>query len=227
LQLKSNHRDLSDPPQNCPTQDEHETGNGAVVRKHIGYRYTAGEHAEALRQFYARHLNSYLNFHRPCGFATVSEFCLFEFHFSEATKKAACASARWRPRSLVREGNGLRQAITVEPQMKGGLRREGEQTKSPLCLYLDWHSRLGGQDALRLDSQEYSTVWNKSTDGGPGGARATVGPLVKRTKSPAMHEGSRMLLRSFSFVLPAGKGSLCSASQTSPMPPSPISSNRW
>jgi hypothetical protein len=31
-----------------------------------------GEHAEAIGKFYARHLNPYLNFHRPCGFATVS-----------------------------------------------------------------------------------------------------------------------------------------------------------
>ena len=46
--------------------------NGAVVRKLIGYGYIAGEHAEAIGKFYGRHLNPYLNFHRPCGFATVS-----------------------------------------------------------------------------------------------------------------------------------------------------------
>jgi hypothetical protein len=46
--------------------------NGAVIRKLIGYGHIAGEHAEAVGKFYARHLNPYLNFHRPCGFATVS-----------------------------------------------------------------------------------------------------------------------------------------------------------
>ena len=46
--------------------------NGAVIRKLIGYGHIAGEHAEAIGTFYARHLNPYLNFHRPCGFATVS-----------------------------------------------------------------------------------------------------------------------------------------------------------
>jgi len=46
--------------------------NGAVIRKHIGYGHIAGEHAEALQKFYTAHLNPYLNFHRPCGFATVS-----------------------------------------------------------------------------------------------------------------------------------------------------------
>ncbi len=46
--------------------------NGAVIRKHIGYGHIAREHAEAVQKFYTAHLNPYLNFHRPCGFATVS-----------------------------------------------------------------------------------------------------------------------------------------------------------
>jgi len=46
--------------------------NGAVIRKLIGYGHIPGEHAEDLQKFYTAHLNPYLNFHRPCGFATVS-----------------------------------------------------------------------------------------------------------------------------------------------------------
>ena len=46
--------------------------NGAIIRKHIGYGHIAGEHAESVQKFYTAHLNPYLNFHRPCGFATVS-----------------------------------------------------------------------------------------------------------------------------------------------------------
>jgi hypothetical protein len=45
--------------------------NGAVVRKQIGYGPIASEHAEALQKFFTAYLNSYLNFHRPCGYATV------------------------------------------------------------------------------------------------------------------------------------------------------------
>ena len=58
----------------CRSQDNAlvEGKNGAVIRKLIGYGYIAGEHAEAIGKFYARHLNPYLNFHRPSGFATVS-----------------------------------------------------------------------------------------------------------------------------------------------------------
>jgi transposase InsO family protein len=58
----------------CRSQDNAlvEGKNGAVIRKLIGYGHIAGQHAEALQKFYREHLNPYLNFHRPCGFATVS-----------------------------------------------------------------------------------------------------------------------------------------------------------
>src|ERR1017187_1680709 len=45
--------------------------NGAVIRKHMGYQHIGGEHAEAIQKYYTAHLNPYLNYHRPCGFATV------------------------------------------------------------------------------------------------------------------------------------------------------------
>ena len=58
----------------CRSQDNAlvEGKNGAVVRKLIGYGHIAGGHAEALQKFYTAQLNPYLNYHRPCGFATVS-----------------------------------------------------------------------------------------------------------------------------------------------------------
>ena len=45
--------------------------NGAVVRKHSGYGAIPAEHAETFQKFYTAHLNPYLNYHRPCGFATI------------------------------------------------------------------------------------------------------------------------------------------------------------
>lgn len=45
--------------------------NGAVVRKHIGYGPIASQYAPEIQKFYTAHLNPYLNFHRPCGFATI------------------------------------------------------------------------------------------------------------------------------------------------------------
>jgi hypothetical protein len=38
----------------------------------MGYGHIASEHAEEVHNFYTARLNPYLNFHRPCGFATVS-----------------------------------------------------------------------------------------------------------------------------------------------------------
>lgn len=47
--------------------------NGAVVRKHMGYGLIGTEWADQIHNFYRQHLNPYLNFHRPCGFAPVKE----------------------------------------------------------------------------------------------------------------------------------------------------------
>ncbi len=46
--------------------------NGAIIRKHIGYGHIPAPHAERIDQFYRKYFNPYLNYHRPCGFATVS-----------------------------------------------------------------------------------------------------------------------------------------------------------
>jgi hypothetical protein len=44
-----------------------EAKNGAVIRKHMGYRHIAAENAAAVEQFYRQYFNPYLNFHRPCA----------------------------------------------------------------------------------------------------------------------------------------------------------------
>lgn len=46
--------------------------NGAIILKHIGWGHIQAGHAGAVQAFYAEHFNPYLNYHRPCGFATVS-----------------------------------------------------------------------------------------------------------------------------------------------------------
>lgn len=46
--------------------------NGSVIRKHMGHWHIEQRHAPAINQFYQEHFNTYLNFHRPCGFATVT-----------------------------------------------------------------------------------------------------------------------------------------------------------
>lgn len=44
--------------------------NGSIIRKHMGYWHIPQRHAEAINQFYKNHFNPYINYHRPCGFAT-------------------------------------------------------------------------------------------------------------------------------------------------------------
>lgn len=46
--------------------------NGSVIRKHMGHWHIEQKHAPTINQFYQEHFNPYLNFHRPCGFATVT-----------------------------------------------------------------------------------------------------------------------------------------------------------
>lgn len=46
--------------------------NGSVIRKHMGYWHIEQKHAPEINRFYVEHFNTYLNFHRPCGFATVT-----------------------------------------------------------------------------------------------------------------------------------------------------------
>lgn len=48
-----------------------ETKNGSIIRKHMGYRHIPKRYAKAINEFYRFCFNEYLNFHRPCGFATV------------------------------------------------------------------------------------------------------------------------------------------------------------
>jgi transposase InsO family protein len=46
--------------------------NGSVIRKHMGHWHIEQRHAPVINRFYQEHFNPYLNFHRPCGFATVT-----------------------------------------------------------------------------------------------------------------------------------------------------------
>lgn len=57
-------------PRHCNDNALAETKNGSVIRKHMGYMHIPQPHAAVINRFYEEHFNGYLNFHRPCGFAT-------------------------------------------------------------------------------------------------------------------------------------------------------------
>lgn len=86
--------------------------NGAIIRKHMGYGHIAGEHAESLQKFYTAHLNPYLNFHRPCGFATVS----FDARGKRKRryKLEDYATPYQKLKSLAQSGSSLKEGIRFE-----------------------------------------------------------------------------------------------------------------
>jgi hypothetical protein len=48
-----------------------ECKNGWVIRKHMGRNFIPQKFAPQINEFYQSYLNPYLNFHRPCGFASL------------------------------------------------------------------------------------------------------------------------------------------------------------
>jgi hypothetical protein len=57
-------------PRHCNDNALVETKNGAVIRKTLGYGHIPQRFAKPINDFYANHLNPYLNLHRPCLHAT-------------------------------------------------------------------------------------------------------------------------------------------------------------
>lgn len=49
-----------------------ETKNGGIIRKHMGYNHIPKDYAGAINIWYQEWFNTYLNYHRPCGFATIT-----------------------------------------------------------------------------------------------------------------------------------------------------------
>ena len=49
-----------------------ESKNGAIIRKHMGYIHIPQKYASAINQFYKAHLNPYLNYHRSCGYPSLT-----------------------------------------------------------------------------------------------------------------------------------------------------------
>lgn len=90
-----------------------ETKNGAVVRKEFGYAHIPQHHAVRFNTYCAEYLNPFLNFHRPCLFATELP----------DPKKPGRIKRIYRPKdamtpldklaSLSKAQQGLRKAVTI------------------------------------------------------------------------------------------------------------------
>ena len=62
-QTKSRSRHTND-------QAQVEGKNGSRIRKHMGYIHIPKKFAQVINEFYRSHMDVYLNYHRPCAFAT-------------------------------------------------------------------------------------------------------------------------------------------------------------
>ena len=49
-----------------------EAKNGSVIRKEMGYNHIPSQYAALINDWYQTWFNPYLNYHRPCGFATTT-----------------------------------------------------------------------------------------------------------------------------------------------------------
>ena len=59
-------------PRKCNDNALVEGKNGSIIRKHMGYAHIPRHHAKAINRFYQDHFNTYVNFHRPSGYATIT-----------------------------------------------------------------------------------------------------------------------------------------------------------
>ena len=87
-----------------------ESKNGAIIRKYIGYGHIEAAHAEAMDRFYRRHLNPYVNFHRPSAVPKI---------VTQANGKRLRLYERWATpfelfRQLPNSESYLRPGVTLE-----------------------------------------------------------------------------------------------------------------
>jgi hypothetical protein len=137
----------------CRSQDNAlvEGKNGAIIRKLIGYGHIPAEHAGKVHSFYAAHLNPYLNFHRPCGFATVS---LDARGKRERTYKAGDYATPYQK---------LRMLPDVETRLKPGISLEALDRKAAEMSDTEFARRMGAAKirmlrACRIESPCVPTI---------------------------------------------------------------------
>lgn len=84
--------------------------NGSIIRKHLGYMHIPQRCAAELNEFYRNFLNPYLNYHRPCGFATIK--------IPEKGKIKKVYDVYWTPyealKSHCRASEFLKEGVTLE-----------------------------------------------------------------------------------------------------------------
>jgi len=84
--------------------------NGSVIRKHMGHWHIARRHADGIHRFYMEYFNIYLNYHRPCGFATINVDEKGRRHRTYETYQTPYQAFR----ALKKPEQYLREGVTIE-----------------------------------------------------------------------------------------------------------------
>ena len=88
--------------------------NGSVIRKHMGYWHIERQHADGIHRFYMKYFNIYLNYHRPCGFATITIDEKGKRHRTYETYQTPYQAFR----ALKKPEQYLREGVTLEGMEK-------------------------------------------------------------------------------------------------------------
>ena len=91
-----------------------ETKNGAVVRKEFGYAHIPQRHAGRFNTFCREYLNPFLNFHRPCLFATDKPDSKKPGRIKRVYRPADAMTPLDKLASLPEANRQLREGITLE-----------------------------------------------------------------------------------------------------------------
>ena len=84
--------------------------NGSRIRKHMGYWYIPKKFAKDVDCFYKNYFNIYLNFHRPCGFATTTT----DIRGKEKKKYDIYMTAYEKLKTIPNSTQYLKEGITFE-----------------------------------------------------------------------------------------------------------------
>jgi hypothetical protein len=84
--------------------------NGSVIRKHMGHWHIERRHADGIHRFYMEYFNIYLNYHRPCGFATITVDEKGKRHRTYETYQTPYQAFR----ALKKPEQYLREGVTLE-----------------------------------------------------------------------------------------------------------------
>lgn len=116
-----------------------ETKNGAVVRKHVGYLFIPQREAAAWNTWCQEHLNPYLNFHRPCAFATTTV---------DARGKER---KRYRPQDYCTPYEKFRSLKKAHQYLRPGMTWKALNRQALACSDLECATRMQEAKARLLD----------------------------------------------------------------------------